>query len=104
MCLIFLALNQHPRYKLIVAGNRDEFYHRKTAPAEFWKDQPTVLAGRDLEAMGTWLGITSSGRIAMLTNYRDPQNINPAAPSTLIVFSIVPVFRSITAIPVRSAT
>jgi uncharacterized protein with NRDE domain len=81
MCLIFVALNQHPKYKLIVAGNRDEFYHRKTAPAQFWKDQPSVLAGRDLEAMGTWLGITSTGRIAMLTNYRDPQNINSAAPS-----------------------
>jgi uncharacterized protein with NRDE domain len=81
MCLIFLALNYHPEYKLIVAGNRDEFYNRRTAPATFWEDHPDVLAGRDLEGMGTWLGITKNGRISMLTNFRDPSNINPAAPS-----------------------
>jgi uncharacterized protein with NRDE domain len=81
MCLIFLAVNHHPDFKLIVAANRDEFYNRKTAPAEFWKDNPEVLAGRDLEAGGTWLGITKKGRISMITNYRDPKNINPNAPS-----------------------
>jgi uncharacterized protein with NRDE domain len=81
MCLILLALNYHPKYKMIIATNRDEFYNRKTAPAEFWKDHPDVLAGRDLEAMGTWLGVTRTGRLAMLTNFRDPKNINPAAPS-----------------------
>jgi uncharacterized protein with NRDE domain len=81
MCLIFLSLNTHPAYKLIVAGNRDEFYARKTAAAEFWKDEPEILAGRDLEAGGTWLGMNRSGKISMLTNYRDPQNINPHAPS-----------------------
>jgi uncharacterized protein with NRDE domain len=81
MCLIFLAVNHHPDFKLIVAANRDEFYNRKTAPAEFWKDNPDVLAGRDLEAGGTWLGITKQGRISMITNYRDPKNINPNAPS-----------------------
>jgi uncharacterized protein with NRDE domain len=81
MCLIFFALNQHPDYKLIIAGNRDEFYNRKTSAAAFWPEYPTLLAGRDLEAMGTWLGITKQGRISMLTNYRDPVNINPAAPS-----------------------
>lgn len=81
MCLIFIALNVHPKYKLIVAANRDEFYNRKTAVANFWNDQPHVLAGRDLEAMGTWLGMTSGGKIAMLTNYRDPNNINAAAPT-----------------------
>lgn len=81
MCLIFIALNVHPKYKLIVAGNRDEFYNRRTAVADFWSDHPHILAGRDLEAMGTWLGMTSGGRIAMLTNYRDPKSINPGAPS-----------------------
>jgi uncharacterized protein with NRDE domain len=81
MCLIFLALNYHPEYKMIVAGNRDEFYNRRTAPAAFWEDHPDVLGGRDLEGMGTWLGITRSGRLSMLTNFRDPGNINPAAPS-----------------------
>lgn len=81
MCLIFFSLNQHSNYKLILAGNRDEFYNRPTAPAAFWEDHPQILAGRDLEAMGTWLGMTRSGKISMLTNYRDPLNIDPQAPS-----------------------
>jgi len=81
MCLIFLSLNVHPTYKLIVAGNRDEFYDRKTAPASFWQDYPHVLGGRDLEAGGTWMGVTRSGKISFVTNYRDPQHINPQAPS-----------------------
>lgn len=81
MCLIFLALKQHPTYKLIIAANRDEFYNRQTAAADFWKDQPNIVGGRDLEANGTWMGMTKSGKISMLTNYRDPANINPKAPS-----------------------
>lgn len=81
MCLIFLSLRQHPTYKLVVAANRDEFYARQTAPAAFWQTHPNVLAGRDLEAGGTWMGITKQGRISLITNYRDPQNIDPAAPS-----------------------
>jgi uncharacterized protein with NRDE domain len=81
MCLIFISLNNHPNYKLILAGNRDEFYNRKTAPANFWTDHRQVLGGRDLEAGGTWLAMTKQGKIAMVTNYRDPQNINPNAPS-----------------------
>jgi uncharacterized protein with NRDE domain len=81
MCLIFLSINNHPRYKLIIAANRDEFHKRRTAPANFWHDAPHILAGRDLEANGTWLGVSRKGRISLLTNYRDPQNINPAAPS-----------------------
>jgi uncharacterized protein with NRDE domain len=81
MCLIFISINQHPDYKLLVAGNRDEFYQRPTQPAGYWNDAPHVLAGRDLEAGGTWLGVTTTGRISMLTNYRDPQNIDPAAPT-----------------------
>lgn len=81
MCLIFVALNQHPAYKLIVAANRDEFYNRRTAGAHYWEDFPHVLGGRDLEAGGTWLGMTTAGKLSMLTNFRDPANINPAAPS-----------------------
>jgi len=81
MCLIFFALNQHPRYKLIVAANRDEFYARKTAPAHFWEDHPQILGGRDLEASGTWMAMNKNGRISLVTNYRDPANINPKAPS-----------------------
>jgi uncharacterized protein with NRDE domain len=81
MCLILLSINNHPTYKLIVAANRDEFYQRQTAPAGFWKDQPQILGGRDLEAHGTWMAMTKSGKISMVTNYRDPRNIDPKAPS-----------------------
>jgi uncharacterized protein with NRDE domain len=81
MCLIFLSIHNHPNYKLILAGNRDEFYNRKTAAAQFWNDQPAILGGRDLEAGGTWLGMSKTGKIATVTNYRDPQNIDPHAPS-----------------------
>ncbi len=81
MCLIFLSINNHPTYKLILAGNRDEFYNRKTAAAQFWQDHSGVLGGRDLEAGGTWLAMSRKGKIAMVTNYRDPQHIDPNAPS-----------------------
>jgi uncharacterized protein with NRDE domain len=70
MCLVVLALNSHPDYRLIVAANRDEFYDRPTAPADFWPDAPSVLGGRDLQAGGTWLGVTREGRFAAVTNYR----------------------------------
>ncbi len=81
MCLIFISLKRHPQYKLIVAANRDEFYHRRTAPAHFWDDHPEIVGGRDLEAGGTWLGLSKGGRIAMVTNYRDLSNIKSNAPS-----------------------
>jgi uncharacterized protein with NRDE domain len=81
MCLIFFSLNNHPTYRLIIAANRDEFYNRKTAAASFWQDHPTILGGRDLEAHGSWMSMTTDGKIAMVTNYRDPANINPGAPS-----------------------
>lgn len=82
MCLIFIGLKQHPVYKLIIAANRDEFYNRKTAAAGYWQEYPNILGGRDLEAGGTWLGVNKkNGRISMITNYRDPKNINPKAPS-----------------------
>jgi uncharacterized protein with NRDE domain len=81
MCLILIAYHAHPGYKLVVAANRDEFYERPTAPLAFWDDAPEVLAGRDLKAGGTWLGITRAGRFAALTNYRDPSRVLPDAPS-----------------------
>ncbi|HEV8515368.1 MAG TPA: NRDE family protein [Cyclobacteriaceae bacterium] len=87
MCLIFLSLNNHPNYKLIVAANRDEFYVRQTSPAEFWKEHPQIVGGRDLEAMkpdgtcGTWMAMNKNGRIAMVTNYRDLKNLKTVAPS-----------------------
>src|SRR6266568_4688653 len=64
MCLIVFAWRTHPRHRLILAANRDEYFGRPTAPAAFWDDHPGVLAGRDLEAGGTWLGITPQGRFA----------------------------------------
>lgn len=72
MCLIIFAYKSHPKYPLIFASNRDEFYSRPTAVADFWEDAPQVLAGRDLVADGTWLGITKTGRFAAITNYREP--------------------------------
>lgn len=71
MCTIIFALNQHPHYKLIYLGNRDEFKARPTAPSAYWEDEPKLLAGRDLKACGTWLGLTRDKRISFLTNYRD---------------------------------
>jgi uncharacterized protein with NRDE domain len=72
MCLIVFAYKTHPRYELILAANRDEFYSRPTASAAFWEDAPEILAGRDLVAGGTWLGVTRTGRFAAVTNYREP--------------------------------
>lgn len=81
MCLIFISINDHPKYKLIVAANRDEFYRRKTSPAGYWQDNPVIVGGRDLEAQGTWMGVTTNGKVSMVTNFRDPANIDPNAPS-----------------------
>lgn len=81
MCLILVAWRAHREYPLVVAANRDEYFARRTASADFWADAPHVLAGRDLEAGGTWLGVTRNGRFAALTNYRDPARHRPGAPS-----------------------
>ena len=72
MCIVFLAYNVHPDHPLVLIANRDEYYARPTAAAANWKDHPDIFAGRDLAAGGTWLGITNHGRIAALTNYREP--------------------------------
>lgn len=81
MCLILFAYDQHVKYRLVLAANRDEFYDRPTAPMAYWDDHPTVLAGRDLKSMGTWMGVTRSGRIAAVTNFREPVMQKPDAPS-----------------------
>lgn len=72
MCLIVVGWRVHPDYPLVVAANRDEFYARPTALAARWADAPEVIGGRDLEAGGTWLGITERGRFAAVTNVREP--------------------------------
>ncbi|UJF15787.1 NRDE family protein [Jeotgalibaca sp. MA1X17-3] len=76
MCLITFHLSSHPTYKLILAANRDELYERPTAPANFWKEFPDLLAGKDLQAKGTWLGITKTGKIAAITNCYDAETLN----------------------------
>lgn len=81
MCLITLAYNVHPEYPFILAANRDEFRERAAQPAHFWPDAPHVLAGRDLKAGGTWLGITRAGRFAAITNYRDLRRAPVNGPS-----------------------
>ncbi len=72
MCVIFLAIDQHPEHRILLLANRDEFYDRPTAPAHNWVDFPHIFAGRDLAGGGTWLGITNEGRFATVTNYRNP--------------------------------
>ena len=81
MCLVVFAYKIHPRYKLIFAANRDEFYNRPCEDAKYWDDHPSLLAGKDLQAGGTWLGITKNGRFAAITNYRDMKNIKENSPS-----------------------
>ena len=71
MCVLFFAHQTHPRYRLVFAGNRDEFYERPAEAADWWEDHPNILAGRDLEASGTWLGVTRNGRWSVVTNVRD---------------------------------
>lgn len=72
MCLIALACNVHPDYPLLLVANRDEFHARAAAPLAWWTDAPSVLAGRDLAEGGSWLGASRSGRVAAVTNVRDP--------------------------------
>ncbi|MDQ1277496.1 MAG: hypothetical protein QG555_536, partial [Thermodesulfobacteriota bacterium] len=81
MCLIILSWRTRTDFPLILAANRDEFYDRPSLPADFWPDHPDILGGRDLKEGGTWLGITRKGRIAALTNYRDPLSVRGNAPS-----------------------
>lgn len=81
MCLIIFAFRSHREYPLIIAANRDEFYERPTAAASFWEDAPDVLGGRDLRGGGTWMGIQRGGRLAAVTNYRDPRFMKDVATS-----------------------
>jgi uncharacterized protein with NRDE domain len=79
MCLALIAFAAHPRYRLVIAANRDEYHARPAAPSSWWDEG--FLAGRDLKAGGTWLGVDRRGRFALLTNVREPSRYDPGAPS-----------------------
>jgi len=79
MCLLLFSFNKHPDYPLIMAANRDEYLERPTEAASFWHDCPSILAGRDLRKGGTWMGVNKDGRIAAVTNYREPSQYKPDA-------------------------
>jgi len=81
MCLVLIAYRIHARYPLVLAANRDEFHARPAAPIHWWRDGSPVLAGRDLQAGGTWCGLDSHGRLALVTNYRDPSLPKPQGSS-----------------------
>lgn len=81
MCLIAFSWKQHPDYQLIMLANRDEFYNRPTEVAHIWKGENKIVAGKDVQAGGTWMGINKHGKFAAITNYRDLKNIKYEAPS-----------------------
>lgn len=81
MCLVLIAYRAHPRYPLVLAANRDEFHARPAEPLHWWNDGVRMLAGRDLQAGGSWLGLDAAGRIALVTNYRDPSVPRPEGTS-----------------------
>jgi uncharacterized protein with NRDE domain len=90
MCLIAIAWRVDARFPVVLAANRDEFHARPTAPMAWWPGDPPILAGRDLQAGGTWLGALRTGRFAALTNYRDPALQRDGAPSRgLLVPSVL---------------
>ncbi|MDY7547827.1 NRDE family protein [Glaciimonas sp. Gout2] len=81
MCLIVFSWKVVPGLPLIAAANRDEFYARPSAPANWWEDRPDIYAGRDLQNGGTWIGISRTGRFAAITNVRAPAERHENAPS-----------------------
>jgi uncharacterized protein with NRDE domain len=81
MCLLVLAWQVHPRYRLIVAANRDEFHERPTAAMAKWPAPDDIIAGRDLRAGGTWLAMDRARRFGVITNFRDLQSPTPGSPS-----------------------
>ena len=87
MCLLIAAHRACPGYRLIVAANRDEFHGRATAAASHWQDQPTILAGRDLEGGGTWLGLHVAGRFATVTNVRSAHPVRRGPRSRGLIVS-----------------
>ena len=81
MCLIVFSIKQHPAFPLVVAANRDEFFHRPTAAMDWWHSETAgrdVLAGRDLQSGGTWLAVDEDGAIAAVTNVREGSQVTGA--------------------------
>jgi uncharacterized protein with NRDE domain len=81
MCLIALAWQPDSRYHVVIAANRDERHDRPTAALGRWEGEPSIIAGRDLESGGTWMGVTDDGRFAAITNFRELSPPPPDAPS-----------------------
>lgn len=80
MCILFFAIEQHPKYPVIICANRDEFHQRPTQAMHWWpkhNNQESILAGKDLQAGGTWLGLNKQGRFSALTNFRQPHLLDP---------------------------
>ncbi len=91
MCVVALAWNAHPRWRLVLAGNRDEFHARPSAPLARWEAAEHVIGGRDLQAGGTWLGVSDRSRLAVVTNVRNP---NPPDPNKASRGALVAEFLS----------
>lgn len=87
MCLLLLSFKHLPEYPFIIAANRDEYHARPASVAHFWDDKPDILAGKDLQAGGTWLGITKRGRFAAVTNYHEqiPEPVPPKSRGALVI-------------------
>jgi uncharacterized protein with NRDE domain len=82
MCVVALAIDAHPKWRIILAGNRDEFHVRPSAPLARWEDADNhIIAGRDLISGGTWLGVSEAGRLAVVTNIRTGELPDPAKAS-----------------------
>ena len=86
MCILFIAVKQHPDYPMIICANRDEFHQRPTQNMHWWPEQK-ILAGKDIQAGGTWLGLSTQGDFAALTNFRRPNHfdVNKQSRGDLVV-------------------
>ncbi len=78
MCVVAVAIDAHPRWRLVVAGNRDEYHARASAPLARWDEVSGIIAGRDLVSGGSWMGVSEAGRFAVVTNIRDADGPDPA--------------------------
>lgn len=88
MCVAAFAWDAHPRWRLVVAANRDEYHERPATPLHAWGDSAGdgakgggIIAGRDLRSGGTWLGVNPAGRCVLVTNYSMPGYPQPDRPS-----------------------